>query len=502
MARILEDMGKVLKDGNVEDAPPKAPEPDKPREESGDFTTMGEHARFKRERKELEEAAKKKAEETPAPAPEKKEEAKPVETSSPAPTKKKIEVERAKPIEEIVEGVVRRIAKEQPAEPAPQPEPPPAKKDETLDTAYIEALDEDQQEAIELAKFAAQAMPDKYGNMPKRMVDYLKKVDSYIEDQRKKDPEWDPEQDEGFSAFIEENQPTYQPGDRKKIERAQIAAEVRGDIEKEFKPKIEATERQARVQELKPEIDKAVDSYQTAVAKRLIPDEKSPFYPLFKDLAKSDAALTEETWEQAKQVDPLAAGIARSYMNQASALGREYLELVTDVSPQVQYNPKLAPGHPQNQKAAVQSRLFAFIDSQEKIFAEQGGDMRVVNGKTFVSRRELAQMSPAEQAKHWTLGHEDVLDMLAVAAAKQAEIALQNEVKRLEEAGYVRNGKHGAAKKEEAAPPAAKKEESPRAVTTPAPGAATPPPSPAAPTVFTEEDLKRSWGGGPAVWKG
>jgi hypothetical protein len=335
--------------------------------------------------------------------------------------------------------------------------------------------------------------------MPKKTVEYLKKVDKYIDDKRKEDADWDPDTDEGFSAFIEENRPTYQSGDRRRLERQQIADEVRADVEKEFKPKIEATERAERSREIKPEIDKSINEYSGHVAQRFVPDDKSPFAGVMKVV--TEKGMTDEAWTEAKAIDPIAANVARHHMAKASALGREYLEMASGVSEQTPYDPKLSPTAPQNQKALTQSQIFSFIDAQEDHFAKNGQQMHVVNGKTFVTRRVYSQMSAQDQAKHWTLGHDDVMDMLAVAAALQANQDLAAEVKRREDEGYVRNGKHGAPKKEPAPAPApARKEESPKTSLTPAPGAANLPPPVSGPTVFTDEELKRQWSGGVSKW--
>lgn len=510
MARILDDMGKAMSDGNLVDAPPKAPDPDRNILE-GEFVSMGEHARFKKEKADAKAAEKPADPNAPPPAAPEKKDDKPATPPAavdpnapppPIPPKKKVEVEKAKPLEEIVEGVVRRVAKEQVPPPTPAPKKEEPKADDP-DAAFVEALDEEQKEAVELAQYAARSMPDKYGNMPKRTVEYLKKVDGYIDTKRKEDPDWDPDTDEGFATFIEENRPSYQSGDRKKLERGMIVDETRTQIEREFKPKIEESERIARVQQIKPELDKAVESYEASIAQRFIPDEKSPFFQVFKAASDKDPAFTEEAWKAAKEADPLAASVARNFVNQAKTLGREYLEIVSGVSTQVEYNPKAPPTASQNQKALTQQRLFGFIETQEQIFARDGGDMRTVNGKTFVTRRELQSMPDAQRAKHWTLSDVDVLDMLAVAAAGQANQTLQAELKRREDEGYVRNGKHSETKTTDAPPPpSAKREDSPRTTVTPSPGAANLPPPPSSPTVFTQADLDKQWSGGHSSWLG
>lgn len=498
LARVLGDMGIAVKDGKLESALPPAPEP-VVKDRTGDFTSMGEHARYKKEREEAKalETPPAKTPEPPAADP------KTADTTPPAtvpPAKPKVAVEKARPIEEIVEGVVRRVTQEQkPTEATPKIEPP---KVEDPDADFLEGLDEDQREIVDLAKFAAKAMPEKYGNLVKKTTEYLKQVEGKIAEKIKEDPDWNAGSDEDFKEWLQERRPITDH-ERRRLEREQIKSEVRADVEKEFKPKLEESERRSRVQEVKPEVDKAVDSFKATVAQRFIPDDKSPFFHVFKAASEKDPTFAEEAWQAARAIDPLAASVAKNFMDQSVTLGKEYLELVSGVSQQVEFNPKLAVTASQNQKALMQQRLFGFIESQEQIFAKDGGDMRVVNGKAFATRHQLAAMTPAEQARHWTLGHEDVLDMLAVAASSQANAALQSELKRREDEGFVKNGNQQPPKKEEAPPvKEAKKEESPRATTTPSPGSANLPPPQRGPTVFSQEELEKQWKGGNRSWPG
>lgn len=492
MARVMADMGLLVKDGNLEQAPPPAP----PAKETGvpDFTTMGEHARFRSER-----PTKPADPATPPPA----EPPKPGDPPPPAPpAAKKVEVEKGKPIEEIVEGVVKRLQKPEP--PAPTTAPPPPAKPGTPDpdAAYIESLEEVQREELELAQFAAERMPDKYANLPKRTIEYLKKVDEFIAGKTKEDPNWDPDEDESFSAFVQENRPSFQPGDRKKLERGMIAAEVRTDLEKEFQPKLQEAERSVRAQEIKPEIDNATQSYRQYVANALAPDDKSPFHGVIAKVVEK--GLTEEAWKEAKVVDPLAVNIARPHLERAVSLGREYLELAAGVREQVPFRSDLPANHKQNQLALRQAQLFGFIDQQETHFAEHGGNLRIAEGKSFLPRREFFALPKAEQAKHWTLGHQDVLDILARDAAFSAQGELEAELKRREEEGYVRNGKKEIPKPETpppvTPPPSVSGSESPRATSTPSPGAGTPPPPPAPPVGMSKTDLDKMLNPGVRRW--
>lgn len=455
---------------------------------------MGEHARFKAER-----------EATAASAPPKPEEATskpgdngappPAATAPPAPPPKPaIKVEKAKPIEEIVEGVVRKIQQEPPELPATPPPADVTEKKDGLDEAYLKTLDDDQREEVELARFAAAKMPDKYGDYPQRMVAYLKKVDAYIDGKRKDDPEWEPEDDKGFQALIEEERPDFSRADRRKLERLQISEEVSHEVEAKYKPRIEQAERIARAQDLKPQIDQAVQSYQDAVVDGFAKNDKSPFSQVI-------SASKEKGWDEAKKVDGLATNILRAHSSQAVELAREYIELFSGTAQQVPYNPRQPADSESNQRAMRQQRLFAFIDAQEAYFAQNGGDLKVKAGRNFTTRAQFSRMSDAEKAKHWTLEHQDVLDSIAIAAQKTAEAAYDAELKRRQEEGYVRSSATPAAKVETTAPPTTTpKPESPKATVTPSPGAGNPPPPPALTTVFSQEELDRQFKVGNKRW--
>lgn len=491
MAKVMADMGFKVTDGKLE----KAPEAPTPTRELGmpDFTTMGEHARFNAEKK----ATPPPAETPPAGAVTPPAETPPAPT--PPPAKAKVEVEKGKPIEEIVEGVIKRLQKPSEAPAAPAATAPKAPPSDDPDASYIEALDEDQREEIDLARYAAKAMPDKYGNMAKKTVDYLKKVDDFIAAKQKEDPDWDPQQDESFSAFVQENRPSYQSGDRKKLQRSMIATEVRAEVESEIKPKLERIDRTARIQELKPEVDKAVGSYQQAVAEAFTTDDKSPFHPIISKAI--EGGMTDDAWKEAKKVDAMAVNIVRPIMERAVTMGKTVLDLVSGIGQQVPFNPSLSVDHPNNVEALKQAKLFSFIDTQENLFNQNGGNLKVANGRSFLPRRDFYKLSEAEQAKHWTLTPEDILGILRDDAVFQAKSALDAEIKRREEEGYARNGGKSVTKTETAAtPPPPAPAASPRATVTASPGAANLPPPASPPVLMPKEYLDKILTPGRKEW--
>lgn len=521
-AMILEDLGKIVKDGAVQDAPAKAAE-DAAKAQPQSFTTLADVARANAEKAGTKEptaeekaaAAKeeeKKAAEAKAAeeAKKKKEaEAKPgTETPNPATaTKPKVEVEKRKPIEEVIEGVVNRLMPK-PTEQKTAEKPAQEKKeDKPAEDPFVAGLADTQKEAYELAQFAAKKNPDKYGKLPEQLIAYYKKAEAEIDRRRTADKDWNPEEDEDFSAWIEENQPAYQEGDKRRLERDMIATqakdEARKELETEFRPKIEETERLARAQSLKPEIEKSVQLYKESAINVLAPDDKSPFHAVVKTV--TEGKMTPEAWSKAEEVDPLAASIAKTNIDTAGALAEEYMGMIAKTQPQVPYRSDLPADHEQNVHAAKQYAIFTFLDRQEQIFmADPNPALKVKNGRTFVSRRDYSAMPEAERAKHWTIGNDDVLDMLAIEYVGRAKSAYETEMKRLEKMGYTRQVKHLETKKEdkptEKLASEAKPNVSPKTTTSTSPGTANGSPI-TTNALFTPEELKKQWEGGAAVMK-
>lgn len=505
MKQMLADMHMAVNpDGSIEKLDPSKATADNPPVENHLFTTLGEHARYKKEREEAKKEEKPpedKKEEKAGAGTEKKEEKPPGEAKTeekkeekPPEEKKKIQVEHVKPIEEIVEGVTRRILQER------KTEEPPKKKEETQpdpDAEFIEGRSRVEKRQIELAKFAAQKYPDKFGAAPKKWVAYLKKVDDYI---AKQEPDWDSSADENFAALIEENKPTYEGVDEEDLREEMIEARVEARVESKFKPKLETVEKARRNDEIKPQIDTATEEYRKNAVGRMAIDEKSPLAPVIKTI--TEKGHTPEAWSEAKALNPLAAKVVKKFTDGCSELGREAIELVAEVATPVQFDPQRPADDPQNQRAVRQSRLFRFVDNQEAIFNKNGAQMKVREGKNFLPRAQFYGLPEAERAKFWTIGIDDILDMLAIDASIQATNAYNAAVKEREEEGYVLGGKKEepkTEKKEEEVKP--KTEGSPKASAAPGPGAGSGAEQKETKGFgITMDDLKKQWSGGAATW--
>jgi hypothetical protein len=514
MAAVLGDMGKIVgENGEIKAAPAEEAIHQTIREE---FTTMGEHARFAAEKKESDAAAaaktddkkeeknEEKAAEGAGATTTTKEEGKTAETKATetkAEEKPKIKVEKGVPLEKLVEGILAKQQQKATAEKATTTEAQPKKEEKTTedpDAAYIECLDRKQKKTIELARFAAKQDPKKFGNMPKRWLEYFKKVDAYVDEKRKEDAEWDPDNDAGYDAFIEDNRPAYDGVDEEDLREQMIEARVEEKVQSKVQPKIDAQAEAQFIQELKPEIDAASESYRGEVPKRFIIDEKSEILPVVKKL--QEKGMTEEAWREAKAINPRATKIVKAETDRAAALGRELLELTSGVTKQVPFNPALPMNHEQNLRAVRQQQLYGFIDGQEAYFNQNGGDAKVRGNKTFLPRRQFFALAPSDQEKHWTVSAQDVLEMLAIDTGVRAESAYKAAIKELEEEGYVRKTEQKETKTETKVEPKetkkTEKEESPKASSSPGPGSGKGAGLNGDVTLMPKEEFDRMWSGG------
>lgn len=509
MARLLADMGKAVEG----DTPKAIPPAQEPALAFGGIETMGDVAKRNAEKKESAPKTEEKPSETP-PAGEKKPEetAKPpTETKPPEgetkppvagttpPAEEPVKVEKAKPIEEIVEGIVSARMAKAPA-PAPAAPPPPQAPTVDPDAEYISTLDEKQRDAVELARYAAVKMPDRYGNLPKQTLSFFKRIDQYISKARAENKDWDPEEDDDYKELIAESRPSYQPGDQRKLERSMVVDEVRKELEAEYEPKFKALDKKSEQEAVKPVLDEAAKSYEQNVVARVSGEKDNV-------IATVVATATQKGWDEASKVDPLAAKLAKQQISAAVDYGREVLALASGATGQVAYDPRLPEDSPHNTQAVRQAKLFRFIDQQEQAFVRSATpQMKVVDGRTFVPRAQFSGLTEAERAKHWTMGPDIVLEMLRDWAAITAKQQYEAEIERRKAEGFVRPAPTQPPKTETpapaAAPAAAPSSESPKAKVTPGVGAANPSAQPPPNTLFSREELEHLWGGGPAVMRG
>lgn len=491
LARLNADLGAVIdKDGSVKFVEPTRA-PDTIREGmSPDLMTLGEAARFKAERKELADAeakakeaeAAKKAEGTPpTPAPSSTSAAAPVPAAAPTqpaptPPKKPVAVEVAEPLDKVVaKAVDKRLAEAAKPTEVPKPSETPA----DPESAYIASLPEDAQEQIELAARAEKEFPERYKGARAAMIAALHKTDEFIAAKTKADPDWSHDKDPEFDDFIEDVMPKISRKDRRQIESAIIEERAEARVLAKLQPQINEAQRAARSVQVQPAIEKTLESLDALLKASLEADPKAP---------------RDENEEK------LVGVLAGDYSKQAKHLAKLYLDISEEIIPYPEYNNNLPFSHPTNKLAMEVQGLQQFLMQQEEGFLRNGGDLRIRDGKKFVPRAIYAKLDDNQRSQVWTLGHGEVLEIIAYSFANQVKNALETEKKRLTEAGYVRQAKTPNPKPEEKNGTHKPREESPRAASPPSPGLAQSSPPLGPPPAMSEAELARLRTPGVSRW--
>lgn len=368
---------------------------------------------------------------------------KPSGDTSPAP-KPKVEVTKLPSLEQQVQDIIAKTAQTPAKEPVPEPKPEPSS-----DEQYEATLDDVAREELSLARFASKSNPDRYKDMPVKLIAFYKELDTYVQNAQREQPDRTLDgDDEEFVKWVEAHKPEYEGNDKRKLERQQIIEEAETRAEERSRKAEERIANEVKALRVAPMIEQAANQFVNRVAARMAPDEKSPFSAVAK-------IVVEKGWDAALAEDPGTAEIVKVHTETGKALLKEYLELALGVKPVAQFNPDKPPGDPENQRAMTDTNLIRFIDAQESEFHQKGGDMRTVNGRTFVPRAEFNKLSETDRGKHWTLSLDDVADILAIWSSQAAQAAHAAEIKRLERMGYVKATKKQDTKTETSGAPAA-----------------------------------------------
>lgn len=455
---------------------------------SPNLVTLGDAARFAKERKELAQSSSSSSasptsssssttatssSSSGAPA---SSSSSSVPASSSSSAKKKVAVEVAEPLERLVDKAVeKRIAESRTAEAKPvsssstAPDP---------DQAYIDGLPEEMQEEIALAERAEKEMPDKYKGAKAKMISALRKTDEFIAEKRRQNPEWDPDEDESYSSFVEENSFSINRKDRRTIQNLIVTEEAERRVMAKIAPKLEEAERVTRASEMRPAVEQTMENFSQFVEGVIAP-ENAP-------IAKADDGLAKQYREH--------------YANQSKRLAKLYLEVSTGLTKVPEYDAKQSPNAKSNLAAVEYSALQSFIQSQEMEFLKNGGDARIKDGKRFAPRAIYEQLTPQEKSGCWTTDNGLVLEMIAFSSAEQAKSAFEAEQKRLKDAGYSPGSQASKTEKEKPSGETKTRDGSPNATPTPAPGLAqsTPPPGPQ--PFMTEAEVKRQLSPGVSRW--
>ena len=305
---------------------------------------------------------------------------------------------------------------------APEPEPEPVDD--------LEGYIPEQQEEIELARYAESIDPKKYKGMSDGLIKFYNDLDSYIDKSEDEDRTFD-ENDEAFMQWVEQNKPSISRVDQRKLERQMIKDQALTEARSEFDSKNQELEEKIRQVSDRPKAEKEFNRYEQLL------DEESP-----------------------EEGDGLAQTLHQREMADARRVGEEYLDLF--------YGLKTY-----NENNSLHKWIVDFVTQQSDAFSKHGGEHLIRTGEDGVSKEFVppSEYGNVDSNRHWTFTSSDIMDIMGNYFQTRATDSIKVEEERLEKMGFVRQGKkksQAKAKKEEL-----KATESPRATNSPSPGAAT-----------------------------
>lgn len=333
---------------------------------------------------------------------------------------------------DIAVEIERAFARHMPQKRTPEPPAPTASNSpqpgsDDLDlSGFVDA----QIEELEDAAFAEESDPKKKG-LRKRLHDFYRSVDKWVEE-RKEDPDrtFD-ENDEEFTKFLESNKPKWEPGERDRIRKDRLVKAAKQEALKELAPQLEEAKRVAMEAKALPSIEKRVLDVGSEIQK-----------------AASDDPLEQEVYGRIK--------------DSATTLVSEWLRLsegIDDIR------------NPKNEDQASRHRwLMEFVGQQSALFDKHGGQAKVRNGRSFLTPVEYANAisSGKDVSGNWTFGPQDVVTMIKTHAIESAKSQVKAEEDAAAKRGFVRARTTSHAKTAEEPKPV----DGIRASTSAAPGAA------------------------------
>lgn len=375
--------------------------------------------------------------ETPAEVPAA--EAPPVATPPAAPVvvakaKKKLPappVPAAPTAAEIIKGVTDALRAPAPAAAAPTPTAPVEPELNDIDKADLE-----------LARYAAEAMPEKYKGFDAKVLQFVKERDAKIQEILAEDGTFDPNGD-AYQKFIRERRPVYQGADRTRLTERRIKDEATKEADARIAASEKKYERQLRRLEATPKILAEVNRSTEEL------------------LAIEDEAVKafKEDPTKAADINPFEAPIIATAANDVRAMTEEYLKIANDLVEPDAANP-------------VHVGVSNLVRKQGEILDQMPESQRLAkDGRVYVSRETFAKLPAAERGRFATFDDAQVVVLIREFGKQVVNARLKDVRARLEKAGYKRQAATvapvGAVKTTPAAP-AQRPANAPKATSTPA----------------------------------
>jgi len=380
------------------------------------------------------------------PATPEGEAAPPAEPAAEAPPVTTPPTERAKKVRPDEPKAVTREELDEAIREATTKKPDPGTADDPL-AKYGKLLPQERR-SLELAQFAAKALPDVYADMEKREIDFIAKHRTFIAENTDTDGKFDHTTEE-YQDFLRKNRPTYRPGDREELMLTR--AEERGaqKAQEKLMPQLEAYRRKLNEVQVTPLVRDTLKAVEDDVLSAL----DKPIAEAMK--ANPSAALKSYGVE---------APVATIIMEDTKENVRQYMLIANGV---IEFNPD----------NGIHKTVANFVKRQGELLDAMPEDKRMRDGKLLVSVKKFNETPEHKRTGIRTFTTMDVVDMLAASGKNYLTATIKAEHAKLEASGYK---KVAATQAAPAAKPAAAATSPAAAPAKPAaaaaPKAATPPP--------------------------
>lgn len=263
-------------------------------------------------------------------------------------------------------------------------------------------------------KAMAKNKPEQYGNLVEDFKTFVKDEDTYIKDWKREHPgeTWNGEA-EDHNDFYARATPTYDDKDFRKaeisIELADARKELRKEVLDEVEPrlkKLDEMERNETFRALQPTIASAERAAMGSILKAI-----DPAYDKFTEPAEL-AKLKDE--------DPVAFDIALE-------VGRDAVPFVAEVTRLFKSNGAIKA----DQANPLHNYINSYATKMGELIKALPADEQVRDGKKFATWNEFSQLNANQQAKHWTLSDQDLIERKLLDAQEIAKERVDQENKKL-----------------------------------------------------------------------
>lgn len=294
-------------------------------------------------------------------------------------------------------------------------------------------------------KVMAKAKPDKYGNLPKDFERFVKEEEDYIR-QWKRDHQgeaWNGEADE-HNDFYAKATPVYDDGDLRRaeinLELGETKKEIRREVLEEVQPRLKELDdlkRNETIRELQPAIAAVEKSAMGSILKAI-----DPAYEKFTEPAEL---------VKLKDEDPMGFDIAIQVASDALPFVSEVTRL---------WKSKGAVKAEENNP--LHRYIHDYAGKMMEMIKALPAEEQLRDGKKFATWQEFNALTQAQQANHWTVTEQDLIERKMLDAQEIARERFANEDKKLSSWAKRKGMTNGTANNSAPKQEAPKKEEAPK----------------------------------------